>query len=389
MPPIARVNVAPKVIDWILDRLQYEGVGSDVLATLDAWRDGSKIPTAKQIADISKKAKMPFGYFFLEEPPIEEHPITEFRTIKSAELSAPSRNLIDTINTMTDAQEWMSEYMRDYGYGPLPFVGRFDIGAASDEMADDIRRELGISEDWYMDKKISDAADSFKFIRNRIERIGVLVMTNSGVGQDSRRRLDLKEFRAFALIERYAPLIFINTRDTENGRIFSLFHELTHIWLGVNDLYNADETSMNISKTETLCNAIAAELLVPDRLFEKEWDGHRGEDIKRSEELAKTFKCSAFVIIRKALSNGKISKQTYSDLTGLLASRISTHIPKTDTSSGGNFYNMLRSKWDRRFIAALADSVREGRTLYTEAYRLTNTTRKTFDGLIEGRGAIA
>ena len=40
-------------------------------------------------------------------------------------------------------------------------------------------------------------------------------------------------------------------------------------------------------------------------------------------------------------------------------------------------------KNDRRLILALNSSIHEGTTQFTDAYRITNTNRKTFSGLVD------
>lgn len=51
-------------------------------------------------------------------------------------------------------------------------------------------------------------------------------------------------------------------------------------------------------------------------------------------------------------------------------------------SPGGDFYRTLGSRLEHRLVVALANSAKEGRTQYTEVYRLTNTNRKTFSKLL-------
>ena len=46
----------------------------------------------------------------------------------------------------------------------------------------------------------------------------------------------------------------------------------------------------------------------------------------------------------------------------------------------------MTSRLDRCFIRALCESINMGRTSYTEAYRLTNTSRKTFSEVADRLG---
>ena len=129
------------------------------------------------------------------------------------------------------------------------------------EIAINIRHELELSEDFFIREKSSESC--FNYLQKRISESGILVMKNTIVGSNTHRKLDIKEFRAFTIINDYAPLIFINGNDTKTGKLFSLAHELAHIWIGSNNLFNDMYFNLYVSKPEQICNAVAAEILVP------------------------------------------------------------------------------------------------------------------------------
>ena len=379
------LDVQPTVLDWAIQRTQFEDVSENVIETLTQWRDGIKKPTFKQLEDISKKTHIPFGYFFMQMPPKENFPLVEYRTVNSETIQHPSRNLIDTVNAMQAAQDWMEDYCRKNDFDPLPFVGRSSLDGDYKMIALDIRKELDLDIDWF--KECRDAASSFLYIREHATDSGVLVMKNGVVGNNTHRKLNINEFRAFTLVNKYAPLIFINSNDSDNGRLFSLLHELAHIWLGRDSLYNEPYGSYGeVSRLEQLCNAIAAEILVPDELFKEQWYSVSGDTEEKQGILAKYFKCSRFVIVLKALNNAFIDKDTFNRLFAILKKNYQkTFKPKQ--GGGGDYYQTFAAKWDNRFMRALIESTKSGETLYTEAYSLTGTHGKTFDNLIhEMRG---
>ena len=116
------VSIAPEILNWVLEKVQLGNVNHSVLDLLNKWKTGEKVPTFNQIEEVSKKINIPFGYFFLEKPPVENCRIVEYRTVDSLTVQEPSRNLIDIVDMMTDAQEWMIEYVQDNGQEPLSFV---------------------------------------------------------------------------------------------------------------------------------------------------------------------------------------------------------------------------------------------------------------------------
>lgn len=80
------------------------------------------------------------------------------------------------------------------------------------------------------------------------------------------------------------------------------------------------------------------------------------------------------------LDQGLIDKATY---TKLAESAIAKYKEKrSEQGSGGNYYNTLKTRIDKRLVLALSNGIYEGRTTFIEALRLTNTSRKTFSALV-------
>lgn len=386
--PTVSVDIEPEILKWVMKKAQAGNLNCSVIDMIEKWISGEKTPTFNQIEEISRKTSIPFGYFFLEEPPIEECKIVDFRTIDSIAVQNPSRNLIDTVDLMSSVQEWMADYNKENGNTKYNFVGCALISNGVQATANAIRDELGIRLKWFED--FSNASEGYRSLRNTVTNLGVLVMMNGVVGNNTHRVLNVDEFRAFTLINPHAPLIFINSRDTENGKLFSLLHELVHIWIGKDSFYNDRYGISQInSNEERFCNAVAAEILVPDSVFSDEWSKQSGDTERIINELGKKFICSRFVLLRKALDTEKISKGEYGKLINLFKKQfIKNQEQKQRKTSGGDFYRTLATKWDRRFIKALYSSAQIGKTPYRDVYRLTNTNGKTFHMLVEKGGSI-
>lgn len=381
--PSIRIDIAPAILNWIINQINVDRINESVKDNLIKWQLGEKRPTFKQLEDVSKKINIPFGYFFLQEPPIEDTKILEYRTIDSVQLQNPSRELIDTIDNMEAIKEWMRNYQISEGYSELDIIGSVNQNMSTKDIATKIRKDLGLKLGWFSNQV--DAWDSFKYLRSLLEKVGIVTMLNGVVGQNTHRILNIEEFRAFTLLDKYAPLIFINSNDSSNGKLFSLLHEVVHIWIGTDNFYNDRYgNSNNVSNLERICNAIAAEIMVPNDLFVKEWlirDGLSDNKIK-VQELTRVFKCGATVIARKALDNNYISNTEY-DFIAKEAVRLYKKLRENRPSDGGDFYKTINVKNDKRLILALNNSIYEGNTQFTDAYRLTNTTRKTFSGLVD------
>lgn len=384
--PAVNVNIQPAVINWALSQTKEEQLGTKLMENIKRWLDGSKTPTFNQIEDFSRKANIPLGYFFLQTPPVEEIKLLEYRTVDSIELANPSRNLIDTIHEMENVQEWMKDYRQDADFDTLAIVGSLKGKTDAKAIANQIRYDLEMPLDWYKNK--GTISEAFNYVRGLLEYSGVLVMLSGIVGKNTHRALSIDEFRAFAMVDDWAPLIFINSADSEGAKLFSLFHEVAHIWIGENDLYNDRRNCKNVKDIEILCNAVASELMVPHDAFLEVWKNNTTADLNQKiNEIAKIFKCGATVIARKALDNKKINQEMYDEIVeeAIEAYRI---MKENKESGGGNYYNTMGSRLDSCFVKALCCSIQSGRTSYSEAYRLTNTSRKTFSEIAGRLGGI-
>ena len=381
------VNVSKETLGWIMANINFDALSSQIAGRLMSWYSGEKVPTFNQIEEASRATGIPLGYFFLSTPPKEDRTLLEYRTVDSLELEKPSRNLLDTIHDMEQIQEWAKNQMVADGFSELEFVGSMAEVNEVGVFVTQIRQVLDLPRDWFTSSKTP--ADSFRSLRSKISDAGVIVMMNGIVGNTTHRPLEINEFRAFAIADEYAPLIFINSNDSTNGKLFSLLHEFAHILIGKNNFFN-DRYSAHgrVNQIETICNAAAAEILVPSDLFMEKWNEVISEnDIKTTIfTLAKYFKCGITVIARKALDHGYIMSQEYTQISQLAVYLYNEQRKKAKENPGGDYYRTAASRIDQRFFRMLAGSVAEGKTLYSDAFRLTNTNRATFRELAQQAG---
>lgn len=383
------IKVNPTILNWLMQEAQQGNVGSSIIDLIKEWISGEKEPTFSQIEKVSKKINIPFGYFFLEKPPLEKCKIVDFRTVDSISIHNPSRDLIDTVDLMSGIQEWMAEYNKENGASGYNFVGSIKTTDSVIPAAKTIREDLNLRLNWFEDFR--NAREAFNSLRNTIADIGVIVMMNGIVGNNTHRTLNVSEFRAFALTDPYAPLIFINSRDADNGKLFSLLHELVHVWIGKDNFYNdVYGVSQKVSKEEQFCNAVAAEILVPDSIFIDEWSNQTGSNESIIYELEKKFICSRFTLLIKAFNTRRIEKAEFNRLLNLFKGQFETmqNQKQGEISGGGDFYRTLATKWDRKVIQAMYSGVQSGRNQYRDVYRLTNTTGKTFHELVRKVGIV-
>jgi Zn-dependent peptidase ImmA (M78 family) len=359
-----RVEVKPELLRWARSRA---GHSVDALASrfpkLAAWESGDVHPTLKQLERFAQATSTPIGFFFLDEPPVERVPIPDFRTIAQKHVMRPSPDLLDTIYLCQQRQDWYRDFARSTGEPPLSFVGSARLGDEVIATAAKIRQSLGF--DVEKRRRLSTWVEALRRFIGQADALGVLVMVSGVVGNNAHRHLDPDEFRGFALADPLAPLVFVNGADTKAAQMFTLAHELAHLWLGQSAVSDAQAVAAPDQETERWCNRVAAELLVPIDLIRAEYDESatlRGE----LDRLARHFEVSTLVILRRIHDAGGLTR------AGLWAAYEAelARLRKMPRGSGGNFYLTLPARVSKRFARALVASTLEGRTSFTESFRL-------------------
>ena len=266
-----RVDVAPDLLQWAVDRAGWDDETVDKRAPkLDEWAAGRK-PTLKQLEKFARDTHTPLGLLFLPEPPEEKVPIPDMRTLGNAGVARPSADLLDVIYLCQARQQWYRGYAVDHGLAPPDFVGSATTDDSPSLIADQIRNLLNFD---VADRAVfSNWEDALRRLIDRIEAIGVLVMVSGIVGSNTHRVLDPQEFRGLALADPVAPLIFVNGADTKAAQIFTMIHELAHIWLGESALSDAAMKAQYGQEHELWCNRVAAEVLVPLTLLRSDYRG--------------------------------------------------------------------------------------------------------------------
>lgn len=367
---MARVDVNPNVLKWAADRS-----GKSDLIHIDfpnwlKWINKESQPTLKQLEKLAQVTSTPLGYFFLNEPPIERLPIPHYRTIDDDQTSNPSPNLLETVQIMERRQKWMREYFIDQGHHPLSFVGVKNVNSNPIEIAKEIRAELGLRDGWA--SKYHTWQDALSMLFQKVEDIGIVLAVNGIVGNNTHRKLDVTEFRGFVLIDEYVPLIFINGADGKAAQMFTLAHELAHIWFGVSAAFDLQDLQAANNDIEKVCNIVAAEFLVPEIELREMWQSAKNKD-QRFQILARHFKVSEIVAARRALDLMLITRDEF---LKFYQSRLA--VENRESKSGGNFYASQNFRIGRRFGESVIRATMEGKLLYSEAYRLTGIRGKTF-----------
>ena len=194
----------------------------------ERWETGDGLPTFRQAQNIAQALHAPFGFFFLPQAPVEEPLLPDLRTVGGRPVGSPSVDLLETVKQALQRQAWYIEYQQEQGAAALPFVAKFKLDASTQAVAADIRAMLGVA----LEQGQRRWDDYQRALIQGAEKAGVLVMRSGMVGNNTHRKLDVSEFRGFAISHALAPVVFINAADAPTARLFTLMHELAHIWFG-------------------------------------------------------------------------------------------------------------------------------------------------------------
>jgi len=317
----------------------------------------------KQLEGFAKATCTPVGFLFLQKPPVEKVPIPDLRTRENVHVGHPSPNLLDTVYICQQRQEWYRDFARSTGEPPLPFVGSAQATDDVEATAASMRHTLGFDLDER--RRTPTWTDALRRFIEQADALGILVMCSGVVLNNNRRPLDPEEFRGFAIADELAPLVFVNGADTKAAQMFTLAHELAHIWLGRSAVSDAEASSVPDHRVERWCNRVAAELLVPLDVLRDEYQS--GAPLRDEvTRLARRFKVSTLVVLRRIHDAGGLSREELREAYADELERL-RGMPK---ASGGNFYLTLGARASKRFTRALVASTLEGQTSFTEAFRL-------------------
>lgn len=398
MTQSVHVPVTKEIWEWVFTVRRVDQLDKKHLSIIQTWLSNSGKPNSKQLqptvlqlVQLSKKLDIPFGYFFLSKPPSDLPPVVEHRTIKNKEINNPSQELLETISTAELIQSWAHQDAIRNGFDPLPFVGMYHAqDAKSPGIVKKISKKISslLSLDsrgnqYLPDNWGNDPTFIFNKLRDLLTGIGVIVIMNGVVGNNTHRPLNPQEFRAFALIDDQTPLIFINKADkSPYARLFSLIHEFVHILFGNEELYDAKDlpsTSVSItrnatSELEEVCNKAASEFLMPEKAFSLFLKNNHIED-------QYPFPVSKSSFLVRAYKDGFINKQELDD--ALQQAEKMMNKQRLNKKSGGDFYKTQRSRFGSVLLKQIKRSVLEGTTSYLDAYRMTGTNRLTYEKLMQ------
>ncbi|HFG8877233.1 TPA: ImmA/IrrE family metallo-endopeptidase [Yersinia enterocolitica] len=357
---MARAFINNKMLTWARERASLSpayiaGKMEKSLEVIEGWEDATlpiSFSEAQKYADLTH---IPFGCLYLEKPIEENLPIPDRRTVGSRDVDV-SLELRDTLNDIMIKVDWYKEYSIENGFEPVELVGKFTSKDSFNILVEEIRQRLNVT----IPPKKGKWEDLFSNLIKEIERNGILVMKNGVVKNNTHRPISINDFRGFCIADKYSPAIFINNNDAKSAQLFTLIHELAHLMLGESAISDISHDAN--TKEEALCNAVAAEYLVPEAIFINNWAKY-DQWIDNIPHLTNLFKVSRWVIARRALTLGFINNNEYLAYVA--------QINDKSPGGGGSYPRTQKGRVSETFAKAVVTQALEGRMLLREAQRLT------------------
>lgn len=371
-----RIAVSPKILRWARERAGLEVADLEgKFPHLAEWEAEAADPTLKQLENFAKATRVPFGFLFLPEPPEMPLPLPDFRTLESRRPQGASPELMDTIQQMQRRQAWLREYRIEAEAEPLGFIGSAKLSDDPAAIGREMRRIVGLNDGWA--QRVPSWKAAVSELRNNIEELGVMAVVNGVVGNNTRRKLDVNEFRGFALSDPYAPLIFVNGADAKSAQLFTLAHELAHLWLGEagEGLSGFQNLMPEGDAVERFCDQAAAEFLVPAAEIQAVWSRVARND-SPFEKLAGYFKVSPVVIGRRAMDLRLVDRNTFFSFYRSYTQE--ERHKNASRAGGGDFYNNQNTRVGRLFATQVISAAKEGRIGFKEAYDLSGLNGGAF-----------
>lgn len=370
------LDINTDILSWAIERAGYDVSEFEVeFPRVSDWIEQRKKPTVRQLEDFARQVHLPFGYLLLDEPPEEAVPIPFFRTNQNR-TDKVGLNVYDTILLNQKRQQWLQQYFQDNSFDKPGFVGKHKGVTNYLTIVEDIRAELKLDIDWA--QNLPNWEKALDHLTQVIENKGIIVTFNGIVGNNTKRPIPVEQCRGFVLVDDTVPFMFVNSRDSKAAQMFTIAHELGHIWTGHSAGFDFRQLQPASDLNEKLCDKIAAELLVPEARFNEHW--LITHDFK---SLAKHFKVSPIVVARRALDTGKISKPAFFRFYKEYMEEVRNK--KIRQEPGGDFYKTAKKRLSKTFLAHVDRAVKQNYLLVRDAYRLTGLKGSTFRELVTNK----
>ena len=358
------VNVNADIIKWSLKTInmpEYVLISKMKINRdkFEKWLNNTDKLTYIQLQKLSKIVNVSPLIFLSDKIP-EDKPMNVFRTyIGTMEKSYKTLLKIKHINFL---QNIASDLYDNLNMDKEPEIERYDANSNPQEVAIDERRKFFDFDDQLHSKNRYDALNKFK---NKVEACNIIVM-----------QLPFDDIRGFSVINKKPFFIVLNSRDTPESRIFSLFHEYAHILLGQNES-NMDDNYNTDDKIEQWCNNFASYFLINDNIIKLNYEKYSSID-ETVNHIASRYKLSHSMIFYRLYKLGYIR-----DFQSVYKKFMGNKIVANKKVSGGNYIVKIRSEYGNKFINLINENYEKNEITLDDALTYLGTKINTYNQLVK------
>jgi len=381
-----RAEITPEVLKWARETAKMSEMDAAAKVSVKAekiieWENGESQPTVNQAIKLAKSYQRPFAILFLPEPPTDFQPLQDFRKSGSKELSTAVTFIIREIQKK---QSWISQLNQENEEPPQSFVGKFSLKDNPKTVARDILKTLKINPTNYGE------INPLKKWIDQAELNGIFISRTSFI--HTRLKLDKEELQGFAIADPYAPFVFINSADWGAPQLFTLVHELAHIWIAQTGISNNVDIEIKgkLHPVELFCNDVAANALIPEESIGR-ISPDSFSNSRQVFRIAKVLGVSSFSLIYRALKLEIITLKQYRILKKEATVQFNEFLAKEEikkakqkTKPGGPSPYLLKlNRNSRLFTQIVLDGFNGGRIEPNLASNLLSTKSNKFHKLEE------
>jgi Zn-dependent peptidase ImmA (M78 family) len=375
-----KAYITPKLLKWAREtaKISLENAASKVPCAaekLGEWEsdDCQNYPTTKQAEKLAKLYRRPLAAFYLPDIPTDFDVLKDLRSDGKGEYSTA---LIFMMREIQQKQEWVRDLYAENGETELDFVGRFSIKNAAAKVAADIRQTLAISTD-------EANGRSLKYWIEKAEAKRIFICLSSNF--HNRLKLDSDEVKGFAIADKYAPFIFLNSEDWDNAQLFTLVHELAHIWINATGVSNEAEINFRdnskINPVERFCNEVAANALLPDAELKASFSSDN-VSFGNITAISKKFGVSNLTLLIRAHGLSLITPTQFNNFKKESDKQykafVALQAAKPKSEGGPNYYIMQLRRNSKTFAHIVFDFYKGGQISGLEASHLLNIKINNF-----------
>lgn len=385
---MAKAFITKDVLRWAREsaKMSIEVAASKVPCDpekLDEWETSSSnnFPTIKQAEKLAKIYRRPLAVFYLPSIPKDFQILRDFRSRNKDEFSTA---LIFMMREIQEKQDWLKTAFIENSEAQLEFVGRFSNGDSPDEVAQNIRDVLNINTS-------ESETNPLKYWIEKAESHRIFISMSSYF--HTRMKLDINEVKGFAIADKYAPFIFINSEDWNNAQLFTLVHELVHIWINESGVSNETEINFRnntgIDPIEKFCNEVTANVLLPDQEFKLHFRTITNLTLKNVSAISKKFGVSNITLLIRAFNLNLIDTKKFNLLYSEAEKQFLEYEKwvqrkeelQKEKEGGPNYYLLQTRRNSKAFSNIVLDNYKGGFISGIEASHLLNIKLNRFPKL--------